>query len=205
MDMDRAARRAETAAFFGPKAAGWDTRFGDDGGAFRAAVAELAPPPAGVVLDAGCGTGRALAPLAAAVGPHGTVVAVDVTPQMLDTLTAADRRRYGHPLLADATELPIASGAVDAIFAGGLLPHITDAIQCLSELARVARAGARLAVFHPIGRAALAARHSRTLSDDDVLSATRLPALLASAGWRVVSIDDAEVRYLALAERAARS
>jgi ubiquinone/menaquinone biosynthesis C-methylase UbiE len=36
-----------------------------------------------VVIEVGCGTGRALAALRQAVGPHGTVIAVDLTPEML--------------------------------------------------------------------------------------------------------------------------
>jgi len=201
--IDRATKRAETEAFFAPRAASWDARFAGDGPAFRRAVAELAPPHGGVVADAGCGTGRALPALTAAVGPAGLVVALDVTAEMLAALTAAGRRPDGHPVRADCCELPIASGALDAIFAGGLLPHVTDTHQCLAELARAARPGARLAIFHPIGRIALAARHGRTPSDDDPLDPRRLPATLGSAGWQAVAIDDGDDRYLAIAERLA--
>ncbi|MFC8887518.1 methyltransferase domain-containing protein, partial [Streptomyces cinereoruber] len=67
--------------FFGARAADWDGRFPDDGPAYAAAVAELGLRPGGSVLDAGCGTGRALPPLRAAVGPSGTVVGVDLTPE----------------------------------------------------------------------------------------------------------------------------
>jgi SAM-dependent methyltransferase len=201
MSTERATRRAETTAFFGPRAADWDTLFDDDGPDFRAAVGQLAPPPGGVALDAGCGTGRALPALADAVGAGGRVVAVDVTPEMLTALIAAGRRGAGDPVRADAYDLPLRSGTVDAIFAGGLLPHVTDPRQCLAELARVAGVGARLAVFHPIGRVALAARHGRTLSEDDVLAPSRLQPLCEAAGWRVVSIDDSDTRYLAIAER----
>jgi SAM-dependent methyltransferase len=201
VNTNRAARRADTVAFFGPRAAGWDTRFADDGPAFGAAVRQLGPPRGGVALDAGCGTGRAVPALAEAVGPDGTVVAVDVTLEMLAALTAAGRRGDGRAVRADACELPLATGSVDAVFAGGLLPHVTDPHQCLFELARVARPGARLAVFHPIGRVALAARHGRTPSPDDVLGPGRLAGLLTAAGWRAVSIDDGTERYLAVAER----
>jgi hypothetical protein len=39
------------------------------------------------------------------------------------------------------------------------------------------------------------------VSDDDVLSGVRLPALLADTGWRLLMLDDAEDRYLAVAVR----
>jgi len=59
-DIDR------TRKFFGPRAAGWETRFPDDGPRYRQAVVELAPPVGGVVADVACGTGRALPELRSA-------------------------------------------------------------------------------------------------------------------------------------------
>src|SRR5579863_10148056 len=70
---------AQTQAFFGCRAATWDTKFGDDLPAYRAAVARAGIRRDGVAVDVGCGTGRALPPLRAAVGPGGVVLALDVT------------------------------------------------------------------------------------------------------------------------------
>src|SRR5690242_17741167 len=78
-----AERLRGTRAFFASRAAGWDVRFGDDLPAYAAAVAESELPRGGVVVDLGCGTGRALPALRAAVGPAGTVLALDATPEML--------------------------------------------------------------------------------------------------------------------------
>jgi len=48
-----------TRQFFGPRAAGWDEKFSDDGPVYARAVAELGPLTGAAVLDAGCGTARA--------------------------------------------------------------------------------------------------------------------------------------------------
>ncbi len=48
----------------------------------------------------------------------------------------------------------------------------------LLEFARVARPGARLALFHPIGRAALAARRGREVSPDDIRAEAHIKPLL---------------------------
>jgi len=192
---------AGTRAFFGPRAAGWDERFPADGPAYALAVAELSPPNGGVVVDAGCGTGRAMEHLRGAVGPRGTVIGVDVTPEMLEAGRAQGRVDVGSLVLGDAGALPLRDGAADAVFAAGLLPHLARPEAGLAELARVCRPGGRLAVFHPVGRATLAARHGTVVSHEDVLSAARLPPLLAAGGWVLLSLDDGDDRYLALARR----
>jgi SAM-dependent methyltransferase len=192
---------AESQAFFAPRAATWDKKFGDDLPAYAAAVAELGPAPGAVALDLGCGTGRALPSLREAVGPAGTVIALDLTPHMLEATRAADRARYAALLLADAHRLPLADACVDAVFAAGLVNHLHDTHAGLEELARVTRASGRLAIFHPSGRAALAARHGRTLRPDEPLAEHRLRLTLAETGWALDSYDDSAHRFLALATR----
>lgn len=187
--------------FFADRAAGWDARFPDDGPAFRAAVAALDPAPGAAVLDAGCGTGRALEPLRAAVGPDGTVLGFDLTPAMIAQAAQAGRGGAGLLAVADAARVPLRDAALDAVFAAGLLTHLPDPAAGLREFARVVRAGGRLAVFHPVGRAALAARKGRVLSPDDVRAEPNLRPLLAACGWRLRSLVDAEDRYLAVAVR----
>ncbi|MET7489865.1 class I SAM-dependent methyltransferase [Streptomyces sp. NPDC005538] len=187
--------------FFGARAADWDSRFPDDGPAYAAAVAELALRAADRVLDAGCGTGRALPPLHAAVGPSGVVVGADLTPAMLEAAVRAGRDREGYLLLADVAALPLRSESLDAVFAAGLIAHLPQPELNLRELARVVRPGGTLALFHPIGRAALAARQGRQLTPDDLRAEANLRPLLANSGWRMTSYADEEARFLALAVR----
>jgi len=193
--------RAGIREFFGARAATWDTRFPDDTPAYEAAVAQLDLAPGGAALDAGCGTGRALAALRAAVGPSGVVVGTDLTPQMLHAAAAAGRHCSALLAEADAGRLPVRSGVLDAVFAAGLLHHLPDPAAGLREFARVARPGARLALFHPIGRAALAARRGHVLGPDDVRAEANLRPLLAATGWQLARCDDGDERYLALAVR----
>ncbi|MFJ2788028.1 MULTISPECIES: class I SAM-dependent methyltransferase [unclassified Streptomyces] len=190
--------------FFGSRAAHWDSRFPDDGPAYTAAVESIGLRPGDAVLDAGCGTGRALPPLRAAVGPSGTVLGVDLTPEMLEQAVLAGRGGPGGSatlLRADVGRLPVRDGALNAVFGAGLVSHLADPVADLRELARVVRPAGRLVLFHPIGRAALAARHAREITPDDLRAEPRLGPVLAEAGWRLVGYVDEDARYLATAVR----
>lgn len=188
--------------FFTARAAGWDRRFPDDGPAYAAAVAGIGLREGDRVLDAGCGTGRALPALRAAVGPSGVVLGADLTPAMLREAARAGRDRDGALLLTDVAALPLRASSLDAVFAAGLIAHLPDPAGNLREIARVVRPGGVLALFHPIGRAALAARQGRTLTPDDLRAEPNLRALLSRSGWRMTSYADEDSRFLALAVRA---
>ncbi len=188
--------------FFSARAADWDTRFPDDGPAYRAAVAGLGLSEGARVLDAGCGTGRALPALRDAVGPLGTVLGADLTPAMLEAARRAGRDRDGQLLLADVARLPLATESLDAVFGAGLISHLPHPAENLRELRRVVRPGGLLALFHPIGRRALAARQGRQITPDDLRAEDNLGPLLAGSGWRMTSYVDEDARFLAVAVRA---
>jgi SAM-dependent methyltransferase len=196
---DDRAERVRTQEFFGARAAGWDAKFPDDAPRYAAAIAEVSPGAGGFVIDAGCGTGRALPLLRAAVGPSGTVLGVDLTPEMLAQASA--HRADAALVLADCARLPLPDGVADLVFGAGLISHLPAPEDGLREFARVSRRGGRLALFHPIGRAALAARHGREITPDDLRAEPNLRPLLAASGWRLTDYVDADDRYLAVAER----
>lgn len=192
---------SESRAFFAARAAVWDDRFGDDVPRYTDAVRLAGVRPGQVVIDVGCGTGRALPALAAAVGPTGRVLGLDFTPGMLAVARRSGRDHHATLLLADARRLPVADAAADVIFAAGLVHHLPDPVAGLSELARVTRPGGTLAIFHPTGRAELAARHGRVLRPGEPLSEERLGHLLVAAGWSLTSYEDVPTRFLAQATR----
>jgi SAM-dependent methyltransferase len=187
---------AKTREFFGPRAAGWEDRFPDDEPVYARAIADLAPRAGGAVLDVACGTGRALPLLRDAVGPSGVVLGIDLTAEMLAEAQSKGRKGL---LLGDAQSLPLLSGALDAVFAAGLLPHVP--VEVLTELHRVCRPGGRLALFHPISREALARRHGHEPDPDDVRASPNIQRALVAAGWTPDLIHDGPDRYLITATR----
>jgi SAM-dependent methyltransferase len=157
--------------------------------------------PGDAVLDAGCGTGRALPMLRSAVGPDGTVLGADLTPQMLHEAVRKGRDEAATLLLTDVSRLPLRDGSLDAVFGSGLISHLPGPESGLRELARVVRPRGRLALFHPVGRAMLAARGGRRITPDDIRAEPPLRGLLAATGWHLVSYVDQDEKYLALAVR----
>lgn len=91
----------------------------------RAAGVELlAPQPGSVVLDIGCGTGTALADIAAAVGPDGNALGIDLSGGMCRRTRERVRDhgfRQAGVVMGDARCLPITDGTFDAAFASFVL------------------------------------------------------------------------------------
>lgn len=94
---------------------------------------------------------------------------------MLATARGYGRNAHALLVMGDARRLPLPAASVDGAFAAGLLPHLPDPDLGLTELARVTVPDGRLVLFHPSGRAALAARHGRRLRQDDPRSAPPAP------------------------------
>ena len=159
--------------------------------------------PGDTVLDVAAGTGALSVDLAAS---GAQVLALDFSWNMVAT---GAQRVTGEPAEriwwcnGDGTRLPLADASVDAVTIAFGLRNLPDPAAGLAEFARVTRPGGRLALFHPSGRAALAARQGRRLREDDTLARANLRRLLERTGWRLDRYDDGPDRFLAVAERPA--
>lgn len=116
------------------------------------ALAALDARPGERLLEIGCGTGHALAALAEAVGPSGTVVGVDLSEHMLHRTAGLLERRRSPDATAlvcgDAVSLPLADGWADKILMTFTL-ELFDTPEIpvvLGECLRILRPGGRLAV-----------------------------------------------------------
>ena len=98
------------------------------------------------VLDLGCGRGASLFPAAAAVGPTGHVVGLDLAPTMVE-LTAADARGLAQVdvRVGDADDPDVPAGSFDAVLAGQVIFFMPSVASALRRWARLLRPGGRIA------------------------------------------------------------
>lgn len=164
----------------------------------------LGPVDGRVLLDAGVGTGRLAAEL---VARGGTVVGVDVTPEMLSQC----RDRVPSALLVLArlgANLPLADGCVDGIASMRVFKYISDWRPVLTEFRRLVRPGGKI-VFEVANRRSVAVLghrgmpvHLATLGEARaVVEACGLVIEQIDGGSRVPAPVYARVR----SERAARA
>jgi ubiquinone/menaquinone biosynthesis C-methylase UbiE len=98
------------------------------------------------VLDVACGTGLVTFAAAAAVGPRGTVVGVDLSDGMVERCRARARERgLGHVRVErmDAEALALPDASFDAALCALGLMYVPDARKALAEMTRVLAPGGR--------------------------------------------------------------
>src|SRR4051812_15289528 len=98
--------------------------------------------PGQQVLDLGTGTGSVAIKAALAIAPGGTVTAVDISPEMLESA----RQRIASTGLSHigfrqgrAEEIPVPSGQFDAVLASLSLMYVIDRNAAAREIAGVLR------------------------------------------------------------------
>lgn len=111
-------------------------------------VAELAPNPGERVLDAGCGRGAALFPLARAVGPTATVVGLDLSPRMVAAVRE-DAARAGLAVdvrVGDAQAPDLEAESFDVVASSLVLFFLPDPVAGLRAWRSLLVPGGRVGV-----------------------------------------------------------
>lgn len=156
--------------------------------------------PGAQVLEPGCGTGRLTAILADAVEPSGRVVALDISPKMVEACRARlGRRRRVEIVRAAVEEYPVEPAAFDVCVCHQVFPHFDDPAAALRTLVRSLKPGGRLLVVHFINAAAVNEIHqagAAPIQRDHLPQPDEMRGCLTDAGLAVDWWTDDPLGYL---------
>lgn len=105
--------------------------------------------PGDTVLDIGSGSGTDAFIASRLVGPHGRVIALDMTPAMvakLRNLAARHGANNIEVIEANAEAVPLLDGSVDVVTSNGMLNLVPDKRRAIGEIFRVLRPGGRVQI-----------------------------------------------------------
>jgi ubiquinone/menaquinone biosynthesis C-methylase UbiE len=149
--------------------------------------------PGDRVLEPGCGSGRLTLRLAAAVGPAGLLLGLDLSRSMLERAARRGLPPQVRLARASVSAVPAANGAFSHAICLNVLPHFTGPERALAELHRVLAPGGHLWVNHFAGREAVNAFHrglAPAVRDHQIPSLAALERLLAAAGFGLYLLAD---------------
>lgn len=115
----------------------------------RKLVERLDLTPGATVLDVGCGAGASALPAAAAVGPDGYVIGVDLSNGLLaQAQKRADERGLSNVVFhnKDMTDLSYPDAYFDAVTSGFSIFFVDDMEGLVGELWRMVKPGGKLAI-----------------------------------------------------------
>lgn len=138
------------------------------------------------VADIGAGSGYFTLPLATAVGPEGSVFAVDVSPEMLVHLRGKLAEAHTDNVQCvenEAASTGLESGSCDCVFLANVLHEFDDPSAVLAEMRRILKPGGRMAILD--WRADVERVHGPP--QEHRISAERGGQLIAEAGFALDS------------------
>jgi len=165
--------------------------------------------PGDRVLDVACGTGAVLLPAAERTGPSGSIIGIDLTPQMVAVCRAKIAATNVHNVdvrVMDATVLDLPDASFDVVTCGFAIWFIPDMQGALREMRRVLKPGGKLAVSVWGPESDLAKRHREVftaiggnqpdLNSHSVTTPEALKEALSTAGFQIERVLSEDIRVL---------
>jgi ubiquinone/menaquinone biosynthesis C-methylase UbiE len=188
-------------SFFNQAAQGWDQRFytPEMGERLPQLVSLFQLQKGAKILDVGAGTGGIVPYLLEAIGPEGSIWAVDFAEEMVKI----GRKKFQKERrvifeLAAVEDLPYKERFFDQIVCFGAFPHFEDKIKALEEMNRVLKSQGTLIIAHALSSVALRSHHQNCapVSKDFLPEEGEMRSLLEGSGFQLKRLIDQPKCYL---------
>ena len=197
--------------YFNEQANTWDERFCTPNlsSFFEKLVPQFGLEPGQNILDVGTGTGVLIPYLIQAVGPAGSVTAIDYSEKMIQICkTKHSHLKNVSVELKNIEEDALPTESFDAASCFGLLPHLENKQKALQNINHLLKAGGTLIIAHALSSEELKAHHNNASSvvvHDVLPEEAEMKQLLEQTGFTEISIKDEPGCYLCLAHKSRKS
>jgi ubiquinone/menaquinone biosynthesis C-methylase UbiE len=160
------------------------------------------------VLDVGTGTGVLIPYLIKAVGPSGSVTAIDFSEKMVQKC----KTKYAHiknvtVRVGNIEDATFPSEAFDAIICFGVFPHLENKEKALQNINRMLKPDGKIVIAHALSSEELKAHHKKVsehVSHAILPEKNEMLQLLKQAGFAGIRIRDKPGSYLCVAHKPSR-
>jgi ubiquinone/menaquinone biosynthesis C-methylase UbiE len=160
--------------------------------------------PGARILDVGAGTGGIIPYILQAIGPEGSMCAVDFAGKMVligrEKFKDESRVRF---YLASVESLPFTDKFFHHIVCFGAFPHFADKLPALQEMHRVLKTKGTLIILHALSSQEIKQHHmgATPVSHDFLPEEREMRRLLDTAGFQVLQLIDRPKCYLCEAQK----
>jgi len=193
-------------AFFNRMAEGWDQKF------YTPEMRERLPQlvslfrlhPGARILDVGAGTGGIIPYILQAIGPEGSIWAVDFSEKMVEIGREKFKDEPRVRFSLSAVEcLPFADEFFHHIVCFGAFPHFADKQLAVKEMRRVLKTQGTLIILHALSSQEIKQHHmgAGPVSHDFLPEEIEMRRLLKTAGFQVLQLIDRPKCYLCEAQK----
>jgi ubiquinone/menaquinone biosynthesis C-methylase UbiE len=161
------------------------------------------------ILDVGTGTGILIPYLTRAVGPEGSVTAIDYSENMVQICKTKHSHLKNLSIkLGNIEETAFPPESFDAVICFGVFPHLENKEKALQNINRILKPDGKLVIAHALSSQELKAHHnsaSSAVMHDVLPEEAEMKKLLEQTGFTETSIEDKPGCYLCIAHKSGKS
>jgi len=158
------------------------------------------------ILDVGTGTGVLIPYLVKAIGPKGTVTAIDYSENMVQVC----KKKHSHLnnvniKVGNIEEDTFLAKTFDAVVCFGVFPHLEHKEKVLQNINSMLKTGGKLVIAHALSSEELKTHHkkvSKHISNSVLPEKDEMKKLLEHADFTHIAIKDEPGCYLCIANKA---